>query len=230
MHLWFVTHELANTFKKFLLKLQDHLLGQLHGREFDGDMHEEFTDSDHNSVHIIGSKIYSVQRWCVYYTSYDLQWQYDTVSPCTHPDIMLHSPINKDNAEPYWYARGLGVYHANIWFENSVIPGAKNPRCMDFLWVCWLGEEPGYLSGFCRACLPKIGFVPSTDEFSFSFVDPAHVVHRCHLIPAFNAGQSADLLLWPCSIARRLDDGDEDDKDWLNFYVNMWVDLIFPSF
>ena len=36
----------ADAFKKFLPKLQDHLLGQLTGREFDGDMHEEFTDSD----------------------------------------------------------------------------------------------------------------------------------------------------------------------------------------
>ena len=31
-------------------QLQDHLLGQLTGREFDADMHEEFTDSDRNSI------------------------------------------------------------------------------------------------------------------------------------------------------------------------------------
>jgi hypothetical protein len=33
-------------FKKFLPKLQEHLLGWLLSRQFDGDMHEEFTDSD----------------------------------------------------------------------------------------------------------------------------------------------------------------------------------------
>ena len=77
-------------------------------------MHEEFTDSDRNSIRFVGSKIYSVQTCNIYYTSYDLQRQFDTVNPCTHPDIMLHSPINKEGAEPYWYARVLGVYHANM--------------------------------------------------------------------------------------------------------------------
>jgi hypothetical protein len=90
---------------------------------------------------------------------------------------------------------------------------------MDFLWVCWFGEEPGYRSGFRQARLPKIGFVESTDEFAFSFIDPANVVCGCHLIPAFNAGRSADLFPWPHSIARRLDP--EEIDDWLNFYVNM---------
>jgi hypothetical protein len=160
-------------FKNFLPKLQDHLLGRLIGREFDGDMHEEFTDSDRNSIRFIGCKFYSVQTCHIYYTSYDLQ----------------------------------------------TIPGAKNVRRMDFLWVCWLGEEPGYRSGFYQARLPKIGFVESTDEFAFSFVDPANVVRGCHLIPAFNAGWSADLLPWPHSIARHLNP--EDIDDWLNYYVNM---------
>ena len=31
------------------------------GRKFDGDMHEEFTDADRNSIRFIGNKIYSVQ-------------------------------------------------------------------------------------------------------------------------------------------------------------------------
>ena len=70
--------------KKFLLKLQDHLLGQLMGHEFDGNMHREFTDSDQNSIHFIGTKIYSVQTCCIYYTSYKLQQECDTVNPQTH--------------------------------------------------------------------------------------------------------------------------------------------------
>jgi hypothetical protein len=145
--------------------------------------------------------------------------QGDTINPLTHPDIMLRSPVDEEDAEPYWYARVLGVYHANIWAENPVIPGAKNVRRMDFLWVRWFGKEPGYRSGFCQARLPKIGLVESTDEFAFSFVDPANVVRGCHLIPAFNAGRGADLLPWAGSIARRLNP--EDIDDWLKFYVNM---------
>ena len=90
---------------------------------------------------------------------------------------------------------------------------------MDFLWVRWFGDEPGYHSGFRRACLPKIGFVESTDDFAFSFVDPADVICGSHLIPAFNAGRSAVLLPYSPSIARRLKP--EEVDDWLNFYVNM---------
>lgn len=189
------------------------------GREFDADMHEEFTDSDRNSIRFVGSKIYSVQTCHIYYTSYDLQRECDTVNPRTHPDIMLRSPNTEEDAEPYWYARVLGVYHANVWIENSAIHGGRNARRMDFLWVRWFGEEPDYRSGLRQAHLPKIGFVESTDEFAFSFIDPANVVRGCHLIPAFSAGRSTALLPHSRSIARCANP--EDVDDWLNFYVNM---------
>ena len=69
------------------------------GRKFDGDMHEEFTDTDRNSIRFIGSKLYSVQTCRVYYTTYDLQRQYDTINTHAHPDIMLRSPVVE--GEPY---------------------------------------------------------------------------------------------------------------------------------
>ena len=137
------------------------------------------------------------------------------------PDIMLQSPITEEDAEPYWYARVLGVYYANIWSRNPAIHGGRNARHMDFLWVCWFGEEPDYCSGFCQACLLKISFVESTYDFAFSFIDPANVVHRCHLIPAFSAGQNTGLLPHSHSTAQCANP--EDVDDWLNFYVNMWV-------
>ena len=211
MDVWFT--------KKFLPKLQDHLLARLLKREFDGDTHENFTDADRNSVRFVGSKIYSVQTCCVYYTSYDLQRQCDTISPCSHPDIMLRSPVTTPGASPYWYARVIGIYHANIWAENPAIRHGKKVRCMDFLWVCWFGDQSGYRSGFSKARLPKIGFVESTDEFTFSFVDPALVIRGCHLIPAFNGGRGNWLLSKSYSIARSLKS--EDADDWLHFYVNM---------
>jgi hypothetical protein len=167
----------------------------------------------------MGSKIYSVQTCQVYYTSYDVQRQCDAVNPCAHPDIMLRSPVAEEGAELYWYARVIGVYHANVWTDHPAIQDGKNARRMDFLWVRWFGDEPGYRSGFRRARLPKIGFVESADDFAFGFVDPANVIRGCHLIPAFNAGRSADLLPHSHSIARRLNP--EDVDDWLNFYVNM---------
>jgi hypothetical protein len=59
---------------------------------------------------------------------------------------------------------------------------------MDFLWVRRFGDKPGYRSGFHKSRLPKIGFVECTNDFAFSFVDPANVIRGCHLIPAFHAG------------------------------------------
>ena len=65
--------------------------GRLKGREFDGDMHEDYSDEDHNSV-----------RTCrVFYTTYDLQRDSDTINPQTHPDIVLRSPETEEGVEAY---------------------------------------------------------------------------------------------------------------------------------
>ncbi|PPQ84255.1 hypothetical protein CVT26_011861, partial [Gymnopilus dilepis] len=195
------------TYNRFLPKLQDHLLGRLKERTFDADMHEDYSDIDRNSVRFVGQKIYSVQTCRLYYTTYELQRESDVINPRSHPDIMLRAPdAEAGAADPYWYARVIGVFHANVWADRSDIPGARNMRRMDFLW----------------GRLPKIGFVESTDEFAFSFVDPAQVVRGCHLIPAFNEGRTDKLLPVPRSAARCLNPKEEDD--WVNFYVNIFVD------
>jgi len=42
----------------------------LNGREFDGDMHEDYSDEDRNSLRFMGEKIYSVQTCRLFYTTY----------------------------------------------------------------------------------------------------------------------------------------------------------------
>src|SRR5258705_12665552 len=96
-------------------------------------------------------------------------------------------------------------------------------RRMEFLWVRWLGVEPGHRHGFPHAVLPKIGFIPSTDEYTFGFLDPKHVIRSCHLVPAFTCGRTSDLLPIKNTDARclqRYGHARETD-DWANFYVNM---------
>jgi hypothetical protein len=66
---------------------------------------------------------------------------------------------------------------------------------------------------------PKIGFVESTDKYSFTFLDPLQAIRGVHLIPAFAEGQSSALLLAGKSTAHVLNPNKEDD--WLNLYVNM---------
>jgi hypothetical protein len=80
--------------------------------------------------------------------------------------------------------------------------------------------EPGrYRHGIRFGRLPKIGFVKSTDNYAFTFLDPAQVIRGAHLIPAFTEGRSSALLPVKKSTAHVLNADEEDD--WLNFYVNM---------
>jgi hypothetical protein len=65
---------------------------------------------------------------------------------------------------------------------------------MEFLWVRWFGVEPGYHWGFKTARLPKIGFVPNTDDMAFGFLDPSLVIRGCHLVPSFADGCTTKLL------------------------------------
>ena len=142
----------------------------------------------------------------------------DTIKPGTYPDVMVKSPETGPNAQPFWYARIIGIFHALV---SSSHPGVKsNSRCrMEFLWVRWFGVEPRYQHGFQRACLPKIGFVESSDEYAFTFLDPKQVIRGAHIIPAFSEGRTSTLLPVEKSVARVLSPDEKDD--WVNFYVNV---------
>lgn len=54
------------------------------------------------------------------------------------------------------------------------------------------------------------------------FLDPAQAIRGAHLIPTFAEGRSSALLPARKSAARILNPNEEDD--WLNFYVNIFVD------
>ncbi len=91
---------------------------------------------------------------------------------------MVHAPApdNENDHEHYWYARVLGIYHAKVSTSHPDATNGTEIRRMEFLWVRWLGAEPGHRYGFRHAVLPKIGFVPSTDDYAFGFLDPKHVI------------------------------------------------------
>lgn len=166
-----------------------------------------------------------MQTCRLYYTSYDIRQESDTIHLTTHPDIILRAlPPDQidDTYEPFWYARVIGIYHVKVYTTHPQVQDGGQVRRMKFLWVRWFGNEPNYNHGFHRGRLPKIGFVPSTDDFAFGFVDPAHVIRTCHLIPAFAAGRTTSLLPYATSVARRNSVGIlPEADDWTNFYVNM---------
>ncbi|KAF5382541.1 hypothetical protein D9615_002821 [Tricholomella constricta] len=204
----------------FIPKLQDHLLGRLLSREFDGDSHEDFTDEDRNDIRIIGNSLYSVQLLRVNYTTYDIRRASDTINPRTHKFIMVRSPETGPNAHPFWYAQVMGIFHAVV---RHTGPRSRSPykdHHIHFLWVRWLGVEPGHRSQRRHAKLPKLGFVPHTDPYAFGFLDPSFVIRGSHLIPSFASGTTSDLLPAQHTTARPSTSMD----DWINFYVNIFVD------
>ena len=153
------------------------------------------------------------------YTTYDIRHNADTITPGSYPGIMVKSPETGPNAQPFWYACIISVFHALV---SSSHPGVleKTLHRMDFLWVRWFGVEPGrYQYGICYAQLPKIGFVESSDPYMFTFLDPAQVIRGAHLTPTFSEGCTSSLLPTLKSVACILNP--EDDDDWVNFYVNM---------
>jgi len=105
---------------------------------------------------------------------------------------MLQSPEDGEGAHPYWYARVMGIFHANIQHTGVAhIPEAPN---YEILWLHWLGVEPGYRSGRRIAHLPKIGYVPEADKDAFGFLDPFPGHMRMPPHSSFVDGQTSDLL------------------------------------
>jgi hypothetical protein len=131
-------------------------------------------------------------------------------------DVMVLSPEEGADAHPYWYARVLGVFHARVLHTGPQAVNRSVQR-MEFLWVRWFGIVPGHKYGFTAARLPKVGFVPETDDQAFGFLDPSLVIRGCHLIPAFADGRTSDLLNTQNTAARL--PGEVDD--WVSYYVGM---------
>jgi hypothetical protein len=184
-------------------------------------MYGKFTDKERNTVWIAGEQMYCCKTVKINYTTYDIRWDGDTINPRMYPDIMVTSPETGPNAQPYWYACVIGIFHTMVSSTHLELEvTARSWHQMDFLWVWWFGMEHGrYRHGFQVSHLPKIGFVKSSDNYAFTFLDPAQVIRGAHLIPAFVEGRSSALLPAKKSVACILNPNNEDD--WLNFYINM---------
>ena len=201
----------------FLPRLKDHILGRLSGAEFDGD-EQMFSDDERSSVIFVNNRVYRHKVLRVNYTTYDLRRSQDSLNPRTHADIMVLSheePDGDNNPHPYWYARIIGIFHAQV---RHVGPTSKSSETqkIDFLWVRWFGRDLTRRSGFEAKRLHRLGFLPSDNIDAFGFLDPNVVVRGVHLIPAFAYGHTSDLL--GPSIARQ---PSENDEDWNYYYIGM---------
>lgn len=94
--------------------------------------------------------------------------------------FMVASPEVETNAHSFWYASVIGIFYADVQHTGHCSQDF-NPKHMEFLWIQWLGLVPGRSFGRKRATLPKVGFIPDSDEFAFGFLDPALIIRGCHL-------------------------------------------------
>jgi len=200
--------------QNFIPKLKDHILFRLWKLDITYCNHT-FTAEEHNSIIIPNNTIYSVQTMRVYYTTYDLRREYDTINPRTHSDVMVLLGETTPS-HPYWYARILGIYHTETWLNDG---GQPAKQVLDILWVRWLAPLRSHPSGMNHTRLPKLAFVEESDPDTFGFLDPLQVVWGAHLISAFALGRGISSLCFGESLAHT---GGELD-DWEAHYVGMWV-------
>lgn len=177
----------------------------------------QFSDEERNAVCIVGNCIYAVKVLRINYTTYDMRRDQDSMNPCTHCDVMVHSPETGVGVHPFWYARVLGVFHVKVIQTGQGVCN-RSIQHMEFLWVRWFGIKPCYRYGPKAARLPMIGFIPETDDSAFGFLDPSMVLRGCHLVPAFAAGRTNLLLSTVSLTAAR---GPDETDDWSYYYVIM---------
>jgi len=203
--------DLSDALKQsFIPSLMEHLYRRLCGSR------PEYNPDQFTELIIRNEAIYSYPLIRFNFTTYDLQRDQDIIHPAFGKrDILVYCP-GVEGPFPWRYARVLGIYHANVQVASD-----PTPTKIFFLWVRWFQlKDPGFVPAKERS-YPRVAFVPfqSDEDEPFGFIDPAHVIRGCHLIPAFELGRTVELL--PPSVAR------DRAGDWAAFNVN-WCDS-FPS-
>ena len=156
------------------------------------------------------------------YTTYNMRWDQDVLNPGTsHCNFMtLAQPDSNEPSDehPFLYSQILGIFHVNVIY-NSPRMIDYNPRCFDFLWVCWYDLENSVprkskttklKASHCLNCL----VFPSLDEEnSVGFLDPVDVLQGCHIIPAFAQEKCF-------SDSEELSKCVHEDRDWNVYYIS----------
>lgn len=196
--------------------MKGHILGLLTGRPYTGD-EDQFTEDEMRTVSIIGNRIYQHKVLRINYTTYNVRRAQDSLNPRTHADFMVlaHEDDDDKTAHPYWYGRIVGIFHAYI-RHTGTASITFDAQQVNFLWVRWYRRDLSYHSGFRAKRLHRLGFIDSTDDGAFGFLDPNEIIRAVHLIPAFTHGKTTEFL--GPSIARQ---PKENDEDWQLFYINM---------
>lgn len=152
------------------------------------------------------------------YTTYDVRRNQDCINPNGQRNAVMTLAVNDDpTAHRFWYAKVLGIYHAEIFQRGQ---SSLAPTRVDFLFVRWFGmdSDPHVLSGgWGNRRLDRIGYLPTSEGEAFGFIDPAAVIRGCHLIPAFAEEYTTELS---GNTSHR---DNEQEGDWQIYYVMRYV-------
>ncbi|KAG8699804.1 hypothetical protein FRC08_005094 [Ceratobasidium sp. 394] len=203
--------------KDFLPRLKAHLLARIMGDRYEDE--QTRTALELAQIHFQHERIYAHQTLKLHYTTYDVRRAQDTINPTTSNRFILVPSDRLDSAEVganrFWYARVLGIYHANVSYNGSI---AKR---MDFLWVRWLARMTDVPGGWETCRLDQVGYFPdSTQYHAFEFVDPVDAIRAVHLIPRFAGNQTGEYLESVNSVAADT----RSVGDWKHYYVGRFAD------
>ncbi|KAG8702016.1 hypothetical protein FRC09_004999 [Ceratobasidium sp. 395] len=201
----------------FLPRLKAHLLARKRGENYQGE--QDRAPLELSTINFQYDRIYSHQTLQIHYTTYDVRRGQDTVNPSTPKRFILVRSDEPDcpgiEARRFWYAKVLGIYHANVLYNGS------RAKRMDFLWVRWLSRMTDMPGGWEACRLDQVRYFQDSSNFhAFDFVDPADVVRAAHLIPGFAGKQTVEYLKSANSLAA-------DQKgvgDWKYHYIARFAD------
>ena len=154
------------------------------------------TEYDHDNpeydgIHFKGNRLYQHNIMRINYTTYDVRRAQDTISPKTDQRNVMFLSFNEfdPSRHQYSYARVLGVFHVYIVYTGRGMLD-YNARRMEFLWVRWyeVVDDCNVQAGWKSARLDRLRFPPMDEDESFGFVDPAHILRACHILPMPAAG------------------------------------------
>ncbi|OSD02376.1 hypothetical protein PYCCODRAFT_1390006 [Trametes coccinea BRFM310] len=220
IHDWLAHHDDDPATVDFIPTLREHLLSRMLDPNPDPD-DADYTDEQMDGIEIEKDRLYRHKQLRINYTTYDMRRNQDVINPHRQRDIMLLAQANgqledtgeSDDSHPYWYARVLDIFHANV---RYVGPGATRAmrkwQQMDFVWVRWFVRDPDHLGGFQERRLPRLHFLEADNSEMgdlFGFVDPNDILRAAYILPGFEHGTTNRLL--GCSkLARTTADNDED--------------------
>ena len=157
----------------------------------------------------------------VYYTTYDVRRDEDVIHPGTaHCNVMVLNPTVSPSEHPFWYARVLGIFHANVIYTGEDV-GDFQPRRLEFLWVRWYQVDDSSTS-WTSGTLDRVNFPPMMNEDAFGFIDPTDVIRSSHIVPAFSQGK---VHLDGIGMSHSA----KDSNDWKRYYIMRCVSVGYIS-